>query len=583
VPTRSEDQSSLPGEILVKRSDPVYNAHAYLTKVPVTAIEPFLEAFTEPEDVVLDMFGGSGMTGVAAAMLGRRAEIRDISVLGRHIGRNYLNLVDAVELREAADRVVRRATELAGDLYATPCDECSREATLSRTVWTYVYECKECGGPVDYYDSFRAAEWKKAEVSCAGCGAPFATRGARRIEERPVLDTVACECSKKLRDQAHAPPLRDPGEVDARWPGVAIGKERQMFQASALARHGLLTTSAFFSPRNLAVLGSLRAAIEDGEMDKEIRQKLLFAFTAILTRASKRYQWHPKRPLNAANQNYYVAPVFYEWNVYDLFRRKVEAAIRSDEFVREGMATHEAADPPQVRYELGSADAVDLEDGSVQLVFVDPPFGSNIFYSDMNLFQEAWLGAFTDHAEEAVVDRTKSEGGRDLDHYERLIGGAFAEAHRLLGVDGRLAVVFSNSNGGMWALLQRALHRAGFELEEMTLLNKGQRSVKGLASGFENVVTIDLVISLRKVEQAEDAGLGKAPPGFLGELVPELLDRGEAPTPSHLYLEAIRHYLQSGWDLSDLHIRDVALLLQDSQYTVDPPTGRLVKATKKAA
>src|SRR6266545_4229793 len=78
----------IPDEVAVKRSDPIYNAHAYLTKVPVTAIEPFIEAFTEPGDVVLDIYGGSGMTGVAAGMLGRRGEVRDISALGRHIGSN---------------------------------------------------------------------------------------------------------------------------------------------------------------------------------------------------------------------------------------------------------------------------------------------------------------------------------------------------------------------------------------------------------------------------------------------------------------------------------------------------------------
>lgn len=88
-----------PEEVAVKRSDPIYNGHAYLTKVPVSAIEPFIEAFTVPGDVVLDMYGGSGMTGVAAGMLGRRGEVRDISVLGRHIGSNYVNLVDADDFR----------------------------------------------------------------------------------------------------------------------------------------------------------------------------------------------------------------------------------------------------------------------------------------------------------------------------------------------------------------------------------------------------------------------------------------------------------------------------------------------------
>ncbi|MGH9890742.1 MAG: hypothetical protein ACREA0_01905, partial [bacterium] len=45
-------------------------------------------------------------------------------------------------------------------------------------------------------------------------------------------------------------------------------------------------------------------------------------------------------------------------------------------------------------------------------VFTDPPFGSNIFYSDMNLFQEAWLRSATDHDREAVMHTTGNEEGR---------------------------------------------------------------------------------------------------------------------------------------------------------------------------
>src|SRR5437899_17344 len=85
-------------EIAVRRSDPVYNAHGYLTKVPVSAIMPLIERYTAPGDVVLDVFAGSGMTGVAAAMTGRRAVLVDISELGRHVGTNYVRLVDGPEL-----------------------------------------------------------------------------------------------------------------------------------------------------------------------------------------------------------------------------------------------------------------------------------------------------------------------------------------------------------------------------------------------------------------------------------------------------------------------------------------------------
>src|SRR5436853_7857612 len=109
---------SLPDHVAVKRSDPIYNAHSYLTKVPVGAIRPFIEAFTAPGETLLDPFAGSGMTGVAAAICGRRAILRDINVLGRHVGTNYLNLVDPTAFRDAARRCIVSDRDRVGDPYA---------------------------------------------------------------------------------------------------------------------------------------------------------------------------------------------------------------------------------------------------------------------------------------------------------------------------------------------------------------------------------------------------------------------------------------------------------------------------------
>ena len=48
------------------KTHPVYRAHGYHTKVPHLAIVPSILHYTEPGDLVLDGFAGSGMTGVAA-------------------------------------------------------------------------------------------------------------------------------------------------------------------------------------------------------------------------------------------------------------------------------------------------------------------------------------------------------------------------------------------------------------------------------------------------------------------------------------------------------------------------------------
>ena len=52
------------------KTDPLYRAHGYHTKVPHRAIVPSILHYTRPGDLVLDGFCGSGMTGVAAQWCG---------------------------------------------------------------------------------------------------------------------------------------------------------------------------------------------------------------------------------------------------------------------------------------------------------------------------------------------------------------------------------------------------------------------------------------------------------------------------------------------------------------------------------
>jgi len=575
--TSSEDpRFGIPEVIEVKRTDPVYMAHAYLTKVPVPAITPFIEAFTSQGDVVLDPFAGSGMTGVAAAATSRRARLFDVSVLGRHIGTNYVNLVDADQLRKRASEAVLAAQERLGDVYSVQCRKCGNGARLVKTIWTVVIACGVCERPVSFYEAMEEAEWDKARMRCPHCAEQVSSRG-RRIEEQPVVDSIACSCSSTQLEQPWAPHVLASTWDEVEQPNVPIGEDRQMYLASALGRHGLTTTGAFFSRRNLGVLGALKEELEDVP-EADLRDKLRFAFTAILTRASKRYQWSRNRPLNAANANYYVAPIFYEWNVFDLFGRKVEAAIKADDWIRKehGTGTLFETNDIDVRYELASADALPLPENSVDYVFMDPPFGSNIFYSDMNLFQEAWLGEITDPEQEAVVDRVETGMQRTPERYERLLTGAFAECSRVLKPDGAITIIFGNSSGAMWALLQRAIANAGLwvDPELITILDKGQRSVKGLASGFENVATLDLILTMRPM--GTSTALKKEPTtADLDSLIDRLVDDARELTPSHVYLDLLRSGFGMNWDLSSIDLRHITNRLRAAEHDIDPKTGKL--------
>jgi hypothetical protein len=62
-----------------------YGSHPYFTKRAWNVVQKYIEAFSEPGEVVLDPFGGSGVTAVEALVLRRRAIHSDISPLANFI------------------------------------------------------------------------------------------------------------------------------------------------------------------------------------------------------------------------------------------------------------------------------------------------------------------------------------------------------------------------------------------------------------------------------------------------------------------------------------------------------------------
>ncbi len=571
----------LSGTMVAPRTDPIYNCHQYLTKVPIGAIQPFIEAFTHPGEVVADFFAGSGMTGLAALTLNRRARLSDISVLGQHIARGYLTDLAEEILREASIEVLGQAHTAMSALYTTMRSTDGHPIQLIRTVWSFCYRCPQCDVEIVYYAQLD--ERGKAPRTCARCGTNFERRLWPRSHDVPVRVVVQGADGRQIEqnvssldwqnimDAQSDPRLRD-------IPSLQIEPHREMYGRSGLAKSGMTETAKFFSARNAIALLELWRAIQR-IADREIRQKLSFAFTAILPRSSKRYQWGPKRPLNAQNQTYYIAPVYYEWNVFDLFKRKLSAVIRANDvlFGRQPMLNGLSLN--DVTYDITSAERLrHITTESIDYVFTDPPFGSNIFYSDMNLFQEAWLGSVTDYTSEAVVHTTGKKRNGAMERYARLLRCSFTEAFRVLRPGRYMSVVFGNSSGRIWGLVQRALRDAGFKPIpiHVAILDKGQRSIKGLNSGSEGVVTLDLVMTVQKPNIGEQSATDVLSSGETSVLVRNAiqdLSGLQDQSPSQIYAEIVRTAIKRGLVLDNLHLGDVLVALRNAGFAVNQNTG----------
>jgi hypothetical protein len=265
-----------------------------------------------------------------------------------------------------------------------------------------------------------------------------------------------------------------------------------------------------------------------------------FAFTASVNRASRRYQWNPKRPTNVLSSTLYIASLSYEFNVFSLFRRKLKSAIDLN------AATSAMSGSARVfRTPAQSLDHV--PDQSVDYIFTDPPFGSNIFYTDSSFLWEAWLDDLTDTAQEAVVHQSQraEHGGKSLNDYEKLMSEAFEEMARVLRPRAWASVMFHNSSDEVWSALARAIETSGFEVGSAVAFDKSQASFKGLKGRLANekVPNFDLVLHLRR----QSAGPRQRAPvpeaGVIQELVEARLIEHAADAPASRRSTAYLHSL----------------------------------------
>jgi hypothetical protein len=127
---------------------------------------------------------------------------------------------------------------------------------------------------------------------------------------------------------------------------------------------------------------------------------------------------------------------------------------------------------------MSSSDLSCYSDLTFDLVITDPPFGDNIFYSDLANFFHVWLRlplkkefpelfdpVKTPSVQEALAPRLLPEEEAN-EYYRVRLTACWTEAHRVLKDGGLLAFTFHHSEDAQWAVVLQSLFESGFILEQ---------------------------------------------------------------------------------------------------------------------
>jgi 16S rRNA G966 N2-methylase RsmD len=526
-------------DVTVGKTDALYRAHSYHTKVPHLAIVPSILHYTEPGDIILDAFGGSGMTGVAAQWCGiapvmyrhelemewkkqgkpapkwgaRRAVINDLSPAATFIGANYNIPFDVEAFAKAGKQLLKELDDEIGWMYETTHTDGKTKGRIEYTVWSEIFTCPHCAGEVNFLDESLDDDTKRVrdDFPCPHCGAELTKKKLEKLFETTV-DPVS---GKVLKLAKRVPSLvfyvvsgkkyeKKPDDFDRQVLGrvavltfpAAFPSTRMMHAAEDKLKWGdkWRSGSASFShvhhlflPRAAQAVGKLWEKANSNP-DPRIRAMLLYmveqsiAGLSILNRYGPTHFSQVNRILTGV---YYVASQHSECSPWYNLGGKLDRLIKA---FREY-----TVDVGNTATTTGTAAQLGLPNNSIDYIFTDPPFGDNLAYSELNFIVEAFHHVFTHQGPEAVMSDNQNKG---LHEYYRLMKSCFSEYYRVLKPGRWMTVVFSNTQAAVWNGIRTALQEAGFVIANVSALNKVQGSFNAVSNATS--VKQDLVITAYK-------------------------------------------------------------------------------------
>ena len=308
-------------------------------------------------------------------------------------------------------------------------------------------------------------------------------------------------------------------------------------------QYGMPLWRDLFSPRQLFCHGTsvevfrelLDADRADGELS-EVRKAaygyLALSLDKLLNYNSRMSVWMPTREVVANTFNRHdfafcwshaeMAPLIvglgYDWAIGETAKciDELVALVRPEANGVDGDLFHgpDATEymAPSITITCKPGDSLDhIEDGSVDAVIMDPPYGANVMYAELSDFFYVWLKRtagyvfpelfrrnLTDKDNEAVANLARFRGQKgakalaDRDYQERM-ASIFTECLRTLKPDGVMTLMFTHKATGAWDALTKGLMEAGFVITASWPINteaEGSLHIKNRAAAKSTIFLV---------------------------------------------------------------------------------------------
>lgn len=482
----------LNNSVKAKRHTKQYQMHKYFARRPYNVFQNIINHYTIEGDMILDCFCGGGVTIYESAALGRIPIGVDLNPLATFITKMQVFNSNLDEVSDLLYEFVSFIKQKYSVLYQINFND--DKGFIEWIEYTYKTTCPDCDQTLllSEKNKIRNGFYRCSNALCKNHS------GIKRLNLipngiHPLRVKYRSELDNELRIREYSdikeledinefiknfdfdfiPDLKLPMDMDRQF-------EDRLFQKGVENYKDLFTERSFYI--NTMIYNDILRLKKS--LSEEHTDILYFLFSSSLrytnnmTRVTE--NWEGGKPTSMDKHAFWLPSQFIENNIIKVIESRVNSIISGFKFSSENLNNkvseksdfNDLLDPGDFLILNRSSDNLPIPNESIDIVITDPPYGSNVQYSELSIIWNVWfqhyknLPTYLNRDEEAVMNRRlpKDKGAKDSRFYEDMLLKVFSECHRVLKKDKYLVFTFNNKNINVWISMLRAVRRAGFTL-----------------------------------------------------------------------------------------------------------------------
>lgn len=466
IPSKKPDEWYLAREIpkpILKPKKQIANRYfgcmPYFTKQSWDIVAQNIKAFTNEGDIVLDSFGGSGVTAIEAMMNNRYGIHTDLNPLSIFMVKALSAKVNLGDLYDLSEEILKEFENL------RPKNDKEAKALLKGAKY-YPNAIDKEFGEIATTKAQDSTLWiPKDEILPKGsdCATVLGLFSKTQLAELAILRKLILRKTTKQKEMRYSLLLAFHNTVKST--NLTFHKSKEGGGDSAAFRHFRYRIAK--EPTILDSARTFKNKVQYVIKSKRLHENSPHFYNAYF------------EPLQRVIKDFKGAMINQRQNVEKI--DSIESKTNGEKI-----------------FQADATNLAEIESQSVDFIYTDPPYSDKIPYLDLSTMWNVWLDMSVDSnlKEKECIEKGSLEKSRD--EYVDLMKKSLNEMYRVLKFNRWLAFVFQHQDPQLWQILVDTAENAGFEYVASIRQDNGQTSfIKRQYK--QRVLAGQLILYFRKV------------------------------------------------------------------------------------